>query len=182
MPNGLDKGDPHSRALDALAARGRLRSLTATRGHDFTSNDYLALADSAVLRDAVADALARGVPIGAGGSRLLRGNHPEHEALEAEAAEFFGCESALFFPTGFAANAAIAATLPRREDLIVYDALIHASLREGLKPDRVATVEAPHNDVGAIEDTIIHWRGQAVAAGSGSRWRHYTVWMATARR
>src|SRR6201996_1542278 len=142
----------HQKALQALAAKGRLRALSRTRGHDFTSNDYLALADSPVLKAAVTAALARGVPLGAGGSRLLRGNHPEHELLESEAAEFFGSETALFFPSGFAANAAIAATLPRRQDLIVHDALIHASFRDGLEPGRIQSIEAPHNDVGAIEE------------------------------
>src|SRR5580704_10615443 len=122
---------PHDEVLDALKARGRLRALTPRNGADFTSNDYLALAESARLRDAAAEALARGVPLGAGGSRLLRGNHPEHEALEAEAAAFFGSETALYFPTGFAANQALLETLPRREDLIVHDALIHASVRAG---------------------------------------------------
>src|SRR5664279_5654045 len=136
-------GEAHRNALESLAAKGRLRALSGTRGIDFTSNDYLALAGSAALRDAVAEALARGVPVGAGGSRLLRGNHPEHEALEEEAAAFFGSETALFFPTGFAANAAIAATLPRRGDLIVYDALMHASFRSGLEPSRIPAIEAP---------------------------------------
>src|SRR5580700_3340108 len=97
MPEKSGKTDPHQDALAALAGRGRLRTLTGAHGHDFTSNDYLALAQSPVLGGAVAAALARGVPPGAGGSRLLRGNHPEHEALEAEAAEFFGSETALFF-------------------------------------------------------------------------------------
>jgi 8-amino-7-oxononanoate synthase len=159
--------DPHRDVLDALAARGRLRALAPRAGLDFTSNDYLGLAESPVLRDAAADALARGVPLGAGGSRLLRGNHPEHEALEEEAAAFFGAETALYFPTGFAANAALAATLPRREDLIVYDALIHASLRDGLDPARVAAVDVPHNDVTAIEDAIKRWRTRG---GMGRVW------------
>jgi 8-amino-7-oxononanoate synthase len=153
--------------LDALAARGRLRSLSRTRGVDFTSNDYLALAESPVLRNAAAEALARGVPLGAGGSRLLRGNHPEHEALEEEAASFFGSETALYFPTGFAANAAIAATLPQRGDLIVYDSLIHASFRDGLEPQRIAAIEAPHNDVSAMDDIIKGWRA---GGGKGQVW------------
>ncbi len=159
--------NPHRDVLDALDARGRLRALAPRTGLDFTSNDYLALAESQTLRDAAADALARGVPLGAGGSRLLRGNHPEHEALEEEAAAFFGAETAMYFPTGFAANAALVATLPRREDLIVYDALIHASLRDGLAPARIAAVETPHNDVTAIEDAIKRWRA---GGGTGRVW------------
>ena len=159
--------DRHQQALSALAAKGRLRALTRTGGRDFTSNDYLAVADSPALRDAVAAALARGVPVGAGGSRLLRGNHPEHEMLEEEAAAFFGSETSLYFPTGFAANAAIAATLPRRGDLIIYDALIHASFRDGLDPARIKAVEVPHNDMNAIEGAITAWRAEG---GRGKIW------------
>jgi 8-amino-7-oxononanoate synthase len=153
--------------LEGLAAKGRLRALTQTHGRDFTSNDYLALAESDALRQTALEALARGVPLGAGGSRLLRGNHPEHEALEEEAASFFGSETALYFPTGFAANAAIAATLPRREDLIVYDSLIHASFRDGLEPGRIPAIEAPHNDMDAMEAIIKGWRA---AGGKGRIW------------
>jgi 8-amino-7-oxononanoate synthase len=165
--------DPHEIVLASLAAKGRLRALTRTRGLDFTSNDYLALAESAALREAASDALTRGVPLGAGGSRLLRGNHLEHEALEEDAASFFGSETALYFSTGFAANAAIAATLPRRGDLIVYDSLIHASFRDGLEPARIQAVEAPHNDVGAIETIITDWRA---AVGQGPK--KGRVWIA----
>jgi 8-amino-7-oxononanoate synthase len=157
----------HKDVLDRLATKGRLRALSRNRGLDFTSNDYLALAGSAALRDAAAEALARGVPLGAGGSRLLRGNHPEHEMLEEEAASFFGSETALYFSTGFAANAAIAATLPREGDLIVHDALIHASFRDGLEPTRIQAIEAPHNDVDTMEAIIKGWRA---AGGKGRVW------------
>lgn len=160
-------GDPHKTVLDALAAKGRLRALSPRGGRDFTSNDFLALAESRALRDAACAALARGVPVGAGGSRLLRGNHPEHEALEEEAASFFGSETALYFPTGFAANAALIATLPREGDLIVHDALIHASIRAGLDPARITAICAPHNDITAMEDIITAWRSQG---GKGRVW------------
>src|SRR4051812_45486883 len=128
--------DQHRAGLAALAARDRRRVLTPRAGADFASNDYLGLAHSPRLAAAVADALARGVPVGSGGSRLLRGNHPEQEALEAEAAAFFGAETSLFFSSGFAANAALFATLPRDRDLIVHDALIHASAHEGMRLGR----------------------------------------------
>jgi 8-amino-7-oxononanoate synthase len=158
---------PHETALAALARKARLRRLSPRAGLDFTSNDYLGLAESDALRGAAAAALDRCVPLGAGGSRLLRGNHPEHEALEEEAARFFGSEAALYFPTGYAANAALIAALPRREDLVVYDALIHASVRAGLDPARVAAVEVPHNDVDAIAGAIRDWREKG---GTGRAW------------
>ncbi|MEQ1697832.1 MAG: aminotransferase class I/II-fold pyridoxal phosphate-dependent enzyme, partial [Hyphomicrobiaceae bacterium] len=147
LPSGLTGKRQHERALEALARRGRLRRLVPAAGIDFTSNDYLGLANSAELRDAAAGALARGVPLGAGGSRLLRGNHPEHEALEAEAAALFGAEAALYFGSGFAANAALIATLPGHGDLIVHDALIHASAWEGMGQTKASCVAARHNDV-----------------------------------
>jgi 8-amino-7-oxononanoate synthase len=158
---------PHENALAALARKARLRRLIPRAGLDFSSNDYLGLAESDALRDAARAALERGVPLGAGGSRLLRGNHPEHEALEDEAARFFGAEAALYFPTGFAANAALIASLPQREDVIIHDALIHASVREGFDPARVKVIETPHNDVTAIADAITAWRAKG---GTGRAW------------
>lgn len=161
--------DAHREALDQIARRSRTRSLIARAGHDFASNDYLGLASAPELRSAVADALGRGVAIGAGGSRLLRGNDPEHVALESEAATFFGSEAALFFSTGFAANSAIFSTLPAGRDLIVHDELIHASAHEGMKLGRAATVAVRHGDVQAFADAIRDWR----AAGNSGR-----VWIA----
>jgi 8-amino-7-oxononanoate synthase len=152
--------DAHADALAVLDQRARTRRLQGRAGHDFASNDYLGLGHSPELRQAVADALARGVAVGAGGSRLLRGNDPEHEALEAEAAAFFGSECALWFSTGFAANSAIFSTLPAGRDLIVHDALIHASAHEGMKLGRATAVAAAHNDPQAFVDAIAAWRAQ----------------------
>ena len=101
--------DRHRTDLAALRARDRLRVLKPRQGADFSSNDYLGLANSPLLRAGVAAALARGVPVGSGGSRLLRGNCDEHEALEYEAAMVFGSETALFFASGFAAITAVIA-------------------------------------------------------------------------
>lgn len=148
----------HSQALEALLRRGRLRTLEPRSGADFTSNDYLGLADSPELRAAIAEALERGVPAGAGGSRLLRGNHPEHEALEAEAAAHFRAEAALYFGGGFIANTAIFSTLPARGDLIVHDELVHASAHEGMKLSKASRVAVRHNDPQAVEDAIAMWR------------------------
>jgi 8-amino-7-oxononanoate synthase len=153
--------------LRELADRGRLRSLRERSGIDFTSNDYLGLAESAELRQAAADAVARGVPVGSGGSRLLRGNHPEHEALETEAAGYFGAETALYFGGGYVANFAIFSTLPQTGDLVVHDELIHASVHEGLRRGRADFVAVPHNNVDAFDAAIVRWRQ---AGGKGRPW------------
>lgn len=153
--------------LDRLRAADRLRRLAPRIGADFASNDYLGLAESPELRAAVGEAIARGVPVGAAGSRLLRGNHAEHEALEAEAAAFFAAEAALYLGTGFSANVAIIATLPDRGDLIVWDALSHASTREGLRLARAESVAARHNDAGHVAELIGAWRARG---GRGTPW------------
>ncbi|SFR84473.1 8-amino-7-oxononanoate synthase [Sphingomonas jatrophae] len=159
--------DDHRGDLAKLHARDRLRTLRPRDGVDFASNDYLALAGSARLAEAAREAVVRGVPIGSGGSRLLRGNHAEHEALEAEGAAWTGAESALFFGAGFAANAALFAALPRRGDLVVHDALIHASAHDGMRLARAEHFAAAHNDADAFADAIQAWRR---AGGRGRAW------------
>lgn len=163
MPNF----DAQTSDLATLAERGRLRRLIPRAGRDFSSNDYLGLACSGRLSAAVSAAIARGVPLGSGGSRLLRGNHAEHEGLEEEAARFFGSESALFFSSGYAANSALLSTLPQRGDLIVHDALVHASAHEGMALGRADHRAAVHNDPNAFADVIASWRR---AGGTGRVW------------
>jgi 8-amino-7-oxononanoate synthase len=158
---GFDAG------LRELAGQGRLRSLRPRAGIDFTSNDYLGLAESAELRQAALDAIARGVPVGSAGSRLLRGNHAEHEALESEAAAYFGAETALYFGGGYVANSAIFSTLPQRGDLVVHDELIHASAHDGMQRGRAEFVGVPHNDIDAFNAAIARWRE---SGGTGRPW------------
>ncbi|PZP19345.1 MULTISPECIES: 8-amino-7-oxononanoate synthase [Sphingomonadales] len=157
----------HAADLDRLGAASRRRRLSPQTGTDFASNDYLGLARSPLLADAAHAALERGVPIGSSGSRLLRGNDPEHEALEAEAAAFFDCERALWFSSGFAANEALFSTLPQRGDLVVHDELIHASAHEGMRIGRAECVAVAHNCADACEAAIRRWRA---GGGTGQVW------------
>ncbi|MEQ1954665.1 8-amino-7-oxononanoate synthase [Mesorhizobium sp. CN2-181] len=153
--------------LQGLARKDRLRTLSPRTGLDFSSNDYLGLAASRRLGDAVAVAIAQGTPVGATGSRLLRGNAPEHEALEADAAAFFGVDRALFFGSGYIANFALLTALPQKGDLLVLDELAHASMHEGARAGRAEFKLAAHNDVDAFEDTITRWRAEG---GMGRAW------------
>lgn len=168
MPDHITSiSSAHNAMLDELTAKGRYRRLIPQQGLDFSSNDYLGFSGSLRMKCAIVDAIERGVPVGSGGSRLLRGNHTEHEALEAEAATFFQTQAALFFSSGFAANTALFASLPQRGDLVVYDELIHASVHEGMRLGRASFMPAAHNDVEAFANLISVWR---VGGGRGRVW------------
>lgn len=157
----------YERLLAGLEKKGRRRALLAEAGRDFTSNDFLGLTTAPSMKAAVAEALSRGVPVGAGGSRLLRGNHPEHEALEAEAARFFGCGRTIYFGNGFTANLALFSALPQRNDCIFHDELVHASTLDGIAQSKAGAEAFPHGDLTALEDGIRGWR---TAGGKGQPW------------
>lgn len=163
----MDKLEPFLSQLDALAGQSRLRRLIPRGGYDFASNDYLGLAGSDVARTILQAAIDRGVPHGSGGSRLLRGNHVEHELLEECAAKVFGSQAALYFSTGYAANSALFSTLPQSGDVVLYDALIHASAHEGMRLGRAQCQQVAHNDLQAFEDAC---RAYRTKGGKGRPW------------
>lgn len=156
----------YSSDLDKLSDQHQKRKLSPIAGVDFTSNDFLAFSCAPQIREAVISALHDDLPLGSGGSRLLRGNHNVHETLENIAAEFFGCEKSLYFASGYVANFAVLTTLPKRHDLIVFDALSHASIREGLFASPVKCTKARHNDVDEIEGVLSNWRNRADASAT----------------
>lgn len=137
--------------LKQLSNQDRLRTLRSPDGIDFTSNDYLGFRTHPKLRSTAIAALENGLDLGAGGSRLLRGNTREHEALEDFAVGYFGSEAALHFSTGFQANMAIFTALPERGNTILYDELIHASARDGIQASNATHIRVKHNDLEAYE-------------------------------
>ncbi|ABQ34910.1 8-amino-7-oxononanoate synthase [Bradyrhizobium sp. BTAi1] len=167
MNAAADKLAGYAERLQSLAADDRLRRLSPRSGLDFSSNDYLGLAQAPRMKRAIAVAMEAGTPVGAGGSRLLRGNCEEHERLEAAAARFFGADSALFFGSGYVANFAVLTTLPQADDLLVLDALVHASTHEGARAGRAEICQFKHNDPQSAEDAILAWRRDG---GVGRPW------------
>lgn len=143
------------KSLVGLARRSRRRELLlAGHGLDFSSNDYLGMSHHPKLLAAVKNAIDDGMSVGATGSRLLRGHHDEHQALELQAANFFGSEHALYFANGFMANYAIFTCLPKSGDVVVYDELVHASIHDGMLAGKAKAVAVRHNDVRDFEDKI----------------------------
>ncbi|WP_299911531.1 8-amino-7-oxononanoate synthase [uncultured Paracoccus sp.] len=146
--------------LADLSGQARLRRLNPRAGIDFSSNDYLGLAGSPRLADAARRAIDSGAPVGAAGSRLLRGNVDLQEEFEAEAARFFGAEAVLGFGGGYVANFALLSTLPQRGDLLLLDELSHASANEGARAGRAEVLRFRHGDVGHAEELIGKWRAE----------------------
>ncbi len=142
------------KTISRLKEEKRYRSLELPHGIDLTSNDYLGMAQHPALREAAIGALQDGLNIGAAGSRLLRGHTAAHESLEIFATKFFRAGGALFFSSGFQANYAILTGLPGRGDVVLYDALVHASMRDGLQASHAKSFKFAHNDLGVLEDLL----------------------------
>ncbi|HKC50397.1 MAG TPA: 8-amino-7-oxononanoate synthase [Myxococcota bacterium] len=108
-------------------------------------SNYLDLAADARVVDAARDA-AQAYGAAAGGSRLINGNLDLHEALERELAAFAGHEAALVFSTGYMANLGVLTALCGPGDVIVSDALNHASIVDACRLARAETRVFAHND------------------------------------
>lgn len=141
--------------LDRLRAGDRHRELPrATRPGeiDLVGNDVLGLAADPRVREAVQLALGQ-EGLGPRASRLLATTAEEHERLEDEAARWLGLGpgTALWFSSGWHANAAVLTTLAGAGDLVLSDARNHASIIEGARSSRARCVVYPHDDLEAIE-------------------------------
>jgi 8-amino-7-oxononanoate synthase len=134
-------------ALRALERDGLLRARplpTPAGSISFCSNDYLGLADRAAPPE----------PSGSGASRLVCGEAEQHIALESALATWLRTESALVFTSGYAANVGVLSALASRDDLIVSDALNHASIIDGARLSRAEIAVVPHCDLDAISAAL----------------------------
>jgi len=119
----------------------------------FAGSNYLDLAHHEEVTEAAARA-ARDQGCAAGGSRLINGNLAEHEALEEELAAFFGREAAVVFNTGYMANVGLIPALVGEGDVILSDALNHASIIDGARLSRAEVRVFPHGDLNALEELL----------------------------
>lgn len=139
--------------LEDLKVEGLHRQLKDPAGIDFSSNDYLGLSKHPALREQLLEALRTG-PLSSPASRLLRGNTPEHEALEEELARFKETEAALLFPSGYQANVAVLSTLLGPQDRALSDSENHASIIDGIRLSGCEKVVYSHLDADEIEKTL----------------------------
>ncbi len=134
-----------------------LRSLkTSLNGIDFYSNDYLGFAKSTTIFNETHQYLnSHKIKInGATGSRLISGNHTLYEETESFIANFHAVEKALIFNSGYDANLGFFSCVPQRGDIIIYDELSHASIRDGIQLSNAKSYKFKHNDTTHLEKVI----------------------------
>lgn len=176
IPDGLRQ------KLEARATTGALRALqTSALAVDFCSNDYLGIARERLLPH---DPDLNG---GSTGSRLLAGNYPLLTIVEDEIAAFHGEEAALVYNSGYDANLGLLSSILQKDDTILYDALSHASIRDGLRLSFAKAYAFKHNDMEDLERLLRRARGSAAESGGpakgsatgGERAAHGAVYVVT---
>ena len=134
--------------LDDLGRLGQLRRLTEPRGIDFSSNDYLGFSKHRVPLD-VEDARS-GIS-----SRLVRGNDPIWEQVEANLAAWQGAhETALMMTSGYVANEGLLATVIEPQDWVASDEFNHASIIDGIRLSKAEKYIYRHIDLESLESGL----------------------------
>jgi len=131
------------------SAQGPIVSVDDRRVISLSSNDYLGLTHHPRLREA-ALAAVRDFGVGSGAVRTIAGTMSMHEQLEAELAAWKGVPATLTFQSGFTANTGVIPVVTGETDLIVSDALNHASIIDGMRLSKAPRKVFPHADVAAL--------------------------------
>jgi 8-amino-7-oxononanoate synthase len=150
-------------ALRAQSLHRKLREIGSAQGPqvqivgqqliNFSSNDYLGLANDSRLREAAVAAIAE-FGVGAGASRLISGTQSPHVRLEAALAKWKGTQSALCFSSGYAAAVGTIPALVGKQDVALLDKLSHAALIDGARLSGAILRVFPHNHLGKLESHL----------------------------
>ncbi len=157
------------KALRAASLDRHLREISSPQGPqieiagrrliNFSSNDYLGLANDSRLRNAAIDAINE-FGVGSGASRLISGTQSPHVRLERALAEWKGTDAALCFSSGYAAALGTIPALVTKNDVVLLDKLCHASLIDGAKLSGATLRVFPHNNLRKLE-THLQWARRA---------------------
>jgi 8-amino-7-oxononanoate synthase len=158
--------DLFAQQLQALRARSldrHLREIGSAQGPtieivgqelvNFSSNDYLGLANDPRLREAASAAIGE-FGVGAGASRLISGTQSPHLRLESALAKWKGTQAALTFSSGYAAALGTIPALVTKNDIVLLDKLCHASLIDGARLSGAVMRVFPHNHLGKLESHL----------------------------
>jgi len=153
------------KALRAASLDRHLREISSSQGPEieidgrrfvnFSSNDYLGLANDSRLRKAAIEAVNE-FGVGAGASRLISGTQSPHVRLERALAKWKGTEASLCFSSGYAAALGVIGALVSKNDVVLLDKLCHASLIDGAKLSGAILRIFPHNNLRKLE-SLLDW-------------------------
>jgi 8-amino-7-oxononanoate synthase len=132
------------------SAQGPLVTIDDNEFLNFSSNDYLGLANNEILKSAMIDAINE-YGLGAGSSQLVVGHSKPHQKLEQKLASFLKRDAALVFPSGYQANLAVASALVDKNTVVVQDKLNHASLIDAARLSEGKFVRYRHKDLKHLE-------------------------------
>ena len=151
--------------IDSAGLRRRLRQLDSAQGVrinlegrellNFSSNDYLGLANDPILKRAASKAIEE-FGAGSGSARLICGSQSPHHQLENALAAFKGTESAICFSSGYAAALGVLPVVVGEGDTVVIDKLVHASLIDGVRLSGAKLRVFKHNNLEDLE-RILQW-------------------------
>jgi 8-amino-7-oxononanoate synthase len=119
---------------------------------DFCSNDYLGIVKNGLLK--ACHGSEPWYAYGSTGSRLLTGNNQVIEDTEKFIANFHNAEAALIFNSGYDANIGLLSSVPQRTDIVLYDYLSHASIRDSLLLSLAQSFSFHHNDLDDLESKL----------------------------
>jgi 8-amino-7-oxononanoate synthase len=146
-----------ARKLQGKKDSEALRILRLPGGHaDYFSNDYLGITKTGQIEE---NLRGKEFAHGSTGSRLLAGNYPLIEEAEKKIARFHNAETALIFNSGYDANFGLLACIAGKEDLIIYDKLSHASIRDGIRQSFADSHPFAHNDLNDLEKKLKKRKG-----------------------
>jgi 8-amino-7-oxononanoate synthase len=150
--------------LEQREQNNSLRKLTFPNNLiDFASNDYLGFSKSEAIFNGTHSFLIDNniIKNGATGSRLLSGNHSVYQEAENYIAKFHQSESALLFNSGYDANVGFFSAVPQRNDIILFDELSHASIRDGIQLSNAKSYKFQHNDFEDLERLITKYKSES---------------------
>lgn len=136
----------------ATSAQDTAMQINGIQTINFSSNDYLGLANHPALKQVLQE--TSDISVGSGAAHLVTGHNLEHHLLEDELADWLGFERAILFSTGYMANLAVQPALMQKGDWIVSDRLNHASLLDGAQLSSADLKRYAHSDMKALEKRL----------------------------
>ena len=152
LASTFNVGDPFFKEHDFVT--GTVTHINGREYINYSSYNYLGMNGSAEVNDAAIEAIKKhGTSVGA--SRLVAGERPFQRDLEKKLAEIYETDDAIVFVSGHATNVNVISTLFGPKDLIIYDALVHNSIIEGIKLSGAPHFPYLHNDPASLENLLV---------------------------